>query len=67
MIDFRSAREQRASAFDFIQVRIASPEEIRGPRDAKERERLEMQGLLATADGSHVWRVAGSDERARWR
>src|SRR5688500_1014296 len=45
MIDFRSAREQRASAFDFIQVRIASPEEIRGPRDAKERERLEMQGL----------------------
>src|SRR6188474_430206 len=45
MIDFRSARETRASAFDFIQVRIASPEEIRGPRDAKERERLEMQGL----------------------
>jgi DNA-directed RNA polymerase subunit beta' len=45
MIDFRSARENRASAFDFIQVRIASPEEIRGPRDAKERERLEMQGL----------------------
>ena len=38
MIDFRSAREQRASAFDFIQVRIASHEEIRGPRDAKERE-----------------------------
>ena len=28
MIDFRSARETRASAFDFIQVRIASPEEI---------------------------------------
>src|SRR5512139_2132264 len=45
MIDFRSVRETRASAFDFIQVRIASPEEIRGPRDAKERERLEMQGL----------------------
>jgi hypothetical protein len=45
MIDFRSARETRASAFDFIQVRIASPEEIRGPKDAKERERLEMQGL----------------------
>ena len=31
-------------AFDFIQVRIASPEEIRGPKDPKERERLEMQG-----------------------
>src|ERR1700744_3581593 len=45
MIDFRSAREQRASSFDFIQVRIASPEEIRGPKDPKERERLELQGL----------------------
>jgi DNA-directed RNA polymerase subunit beta' len=45
MIDFRNAREPRASAFDFIQVRIASPEEIRGPRDPKERERLEMGGL----------------------
>src|SRR5437763_287057 len=45
MIDFRSAREQRASAFDYIQVRIASPEEIRGPKDPKERERLELQGL----------------------
>jgi DNA-directed RNA polymerase subunit beta' len=45
MIDFRSAREARASSFDYIQVRIASPEEIRGPKDAKERERLEMQGL----------------------
>ncbi len=44
MIDFRSARETRASAFDFIQVRIASPEEIRGPKDPKERERQEMQG-----------------------
>jgi DNA-directed RNA polymerase subunit beta' len=45
MIDFRSAREARASSFDYIQVRIASPDEIRGPKDAKERERLEMQGL----------------------
>ncbi len=45
MIDFRSAREARASAFDYIQIRIASPEEIRGPRDSKERERLEMAGL----------------------
>src|SRR5258707_760079 len=45
MIDFRSVRETRASAFDFIQVRIASPEEIRGPKDPKEHERLEMQGL----------------------
>src|ERR671922_1317189 len=45
MIDFRSVRESRASAFDFIQVRIASPEEIRGPKDAKERARVELQGL----------------------
>src|ERR671929_145586 len=45
MIDFRSVRETRASAFDFIQVRIASPEEIRGPKDAKDREHREMQGL----------------------
>src|ERR1700741_909221 len=45
MIDFRSVRETRASAFDFIQVRIAPPEEIRGPKDAKERERVELQGL----------------------
>ena len=34
MIDFRNARDTRASAFDYIQVRIASPEEIRGPRDS---------------------------------
>jgi DNA-directed RNA polymerase subunit beta' len=45
MIDFRSAREKNASAFDYIQIRIASPEEIRGPKDQKERERLEMAGL----------------------
>src|SRR6202795_4070204 len=45
MIDFRSSRETRASSFDYIQVRIASPEEMRGPKDPKERERLGMQGL----------------------
>src|SRR2546426_558014 len=44
MIDFRSGREPKSSSFDFIQIRIASPEEIRGPRDSKERERLELQG-----------------------
>ena len=46
MIDFRTAREKAASAFDYIRVRIAAPEEIRGPRDPKERERLEMAVLL---------------------
>ncbi len=45
MIDFRSVRDARASSFDFIQVRIAAAEEIRGPRDPKERERLEMAGI----------------------
>ncbi|MFN2397299.1 MAG: DNA-directed RNA polymerase subunit beta' [Gemmatimonadaceae bacterium] len=44
MIDFRSVREPTAASFDFIQIRIASPEEIRGPKDSKEREREEMAG-----------------------
>ncbi len=44
MIDFRSGREQKSSSFDYISIRIAAPEEIRGPRDQKERERLELQG-----------------------
>ncbi len=44
MIDFRSGREQKSSSFDYISIRIASPEEIRGPRDTKERERVELQG-----------------------
>ena len=44
MIDFRSTRDARGSSFDFIQIRIASPEEMRGPRDPKERERLALQG-----------------------
>src|SRR5438094_406196 len=44
MIDFRSGREPKGTSFDFIQIRIAAPEEIRGPRDSKERERLELQG-----------------------
>jgi len=44
VIDFRSGHEPKSSSFDYIQIRIASPEEIRGPKDAKERERLELQG-----------------------
>jgi DNA-directed RNA polymerase subunit beta' len=44
VIDFRSGHEPKTSSFDYIQIRIASPEEIRGPRDSKERERLELQG-----------------------
>src|SRR5512137_838413 len=45
MIDFRSVREPKSSSFDYISIRIAAPEEIRGPRDPKERERLELQGM----------------------
>ncbi|MDH3289582.1 MAG: DNA-directed RNA polymerase subunit beta' [Gemmatimonadota bacterium] len=44
MIDFRSTRDARGSSFDFIQIRIASPDEIRGPKDTKERDRLALQG-----------------------
>ena len=44
MIDFRSGREPKSSSFDYISIRIAAPEEIRGPRDPKERERVELQG-----------------------
>src|SRR5438105_1342872 len=44
MIDFRSGREPKSSSFDYIQIRIASPEEIRGPKDSKGSERLELQG-----------------------
>ncbi len=44
MIDFRSGRESKSSSFDYIAIRIASPDEMRGPRDIKERERLEVQG-----------------------
>ena len=47
MIDFRSGREPKSSSFDYISIRIASPEEIRGPRDPKVRERLELQGQRA--------------------
>ena len=47
MIDFRSTRDPRGSIFDYLQVRLASPEEIRGPKDPKERERLEMGGRRA--------------------
>ncbi len=45
MIDFRSGREPQNSRFDYIGIRIASPEEMRGPRDPKERERMELQGF----------------------
>src|SRR5919106_883055 len=53
MIDFRSAREPRSSNFDFIQIRIASPEEIRGPKDPKERERMGHIELAVPV--AHIW------------
>ena len=46
MIDFRSAREpKRIERSTTSRSASPAPEEIRGPRDPKERERLEMQGL----------------------
>src|SRR6266702_929812 len=59
MIDFRSGREPKSSSFDYIQIRIASPEEIRGPRDSKERERLELQGQRAWWSWGEVTKAAG--------
>ena len=61
MIDFRSGREPKSSSFDYISIRIASPEEIRGPRDPKERERLELQGqrVLVVVGRGHQ---AGDDQ-----
>ncbi len=44
MMAFTGGRELRSSSFDYISIRIAAPDEIRGPRDQKERERLELQG-----------------------
>ena len=35
MIDFPRTREQRAADFEFIQVKLASPEEIRSGRSAR--------------------------------
>jgi len=54
VIDFRSGHEPKSSSFDYIQIRIASPEEIRGPRDSKERERLELQGSARGGRGGEV-------------
>src|SRR5919107_5433285 len=51
MIDFRSARETRASAFDYIRVRIASPEEIRGPKDRRDR----MGHIELAVPVAHIW------------
>src|SRR5437870_2591954 len=53
MIDFRSGREPKSSSFDYIQIRIASPEEIRGPRDSKRRERMGHIELAVPV--AHIW------------
>src|SRR5918997_4853216 len=65
MIDFRSARETRASSFDFIQVRIASPEEIRyrgvicdrcGVEVTLSKVRRERMGHIELAvPVAHIW------------
>jgi hypothetical protein len=58
MIDFRSTREPRGSAFDYIQIRIASPEEIRGPK------RFQGAGAAGPA-GTAVLVVVGRGDQAR--
>ena len=45
MIDFRSAREPALERSTSSRSASPRPEEIRGPKDPKERERLELQGL----------------------
>ena len=64
MIDFRSSREARASAFDYMSVRIASPEEIRGPKDPKERERLadDLPSMLPGLNGDAKWQRIIKDD-----
>ena len=62
MIDFRSTRETRASSFDYIQVRIASPDEMRGPKDPKERERLTKEDVMEAAREQQI----ESLDKVRW-
>ena len=58
MIDFRSGREPKSSSFDYISIRIASPEEIRGP--------ARSQGARApgAAGAAHLV-VVGRGDQAR--
>src|SRR6266849_4325752 len=65
MIDFRSTRETRASSFDYIQVRIASPEEMRGLRtwwswgEVLKPETINYRSFKPEKDGLFCERIFG--------
>src|SRR6266849_5067908 len=65
MIDFRSTRETRASSFDYIQVRIASPEEMRGLRtwwswgEVLKPETINYRSFKPERDGLFCERIFG--------
>ena len=61
MIDFPRAREQRASDFDFIQVKIASSEEIRGWSygEVTKPETINYRSFKPERDGLFCERIFG--------
>ena len=61
MIDFPRAREQRASDFDFIQLKIASPEEIRGWSygEVTKPETINSRSFKPERDGLFCERIFG--------
>ena len=61
MIDFPRAREQRSSDFDFIQLKIASPEEIRGWSygEVTKPETINYRSFKPERDGLFCERIFG--------
>ncbi len=61
MIDFPRARDQRSADFDFIQVRIASPEEIRGWSygEVTKPETINYRSFKPERDGLFCERIFG--------
>jgi len=61
MIDFPRSREQRSADFDFIQLRIASPEEIRGWSygEVTKPETINYRSFKPERDGLFCERIFG--------
>jgi DNA-directed RNA polymerase subunit beta' len=61
MIDFPRAREQRSADFDFIQLRLASPEEIRGWSygEVTKPETINYRSFKPERDGLFCERIFG--------
>ena len=61
MIDFPRAREQRSADFDFIQLKIASPEEIRGWSygEVTKPETINYRSFKPERDGLFCERIFG--------